>query len=79
LKGNHRRILSKLVNLSGESGLKAYPFDAVAKKFLFASWFATSPWAASHPDLVKRFDEVMRETAVWANKNQAQSAAILAK
>jgi len=59
--------------------LLAYPFDAVAKEFLFGTWFTTAQWAQSHPDLVESFSDVMRETATWANNNQAQSAAILAK
>lgn len=59
--------------------LLAYPFDAVGKEFLFGTWFTTAQWAANHPDLVKRFAEVMRETAAWANQNPAQSGALLAK
>jgi len=57
----------------------AYPFGAVAKDFLFGSWFTMSQWAGDHPDLVRKFAAAMRETAVWANANEAKSAEILAK
>lgn len=57
----------------------ATAFDAISKEFLVGIWFASAPWAKDHPDLVKRFAAVMLETARWANKNQAQSAAILVK
>jgi len=33
----------------------------------------------AHPDVARRFADVMRETAIWANKNPAKSAAILSK
>jgi ABC-type nitrate/sulfonate/bicarbonate transport system substrate-binding protein len=56
-----------------------YGFDAIAKRFLIGAWFTTAPWAADHRDVVARFAAVIHETAVWANKNQAQSAAVVAK
>lgn len=56
-----------------------YGFDAIAKRFLIGAWFTTMQWAGDHPDLVARFAAVMHETAVWANKNQAQSGAIVAR
>jgi NitT/TauT family transport system substrate-binding protein len=54
-------------------------FDAIAKHFLIGVWTSTMQWASAHPDLVSRFAAVMRETAVWANKNQQKSGEILAK
>jgi NitT/TauT family transport system substrate-binding protein len=59
--------------------LLAYPYDAIGKEFLTGVWFTTAPWAKDHPALVARFAGVIRETAVWANKNQAQTTGILAK
>lgn len=55
------------------------PYTAIAPNFLIGGWFTTSAWAKAHPDLAKRFADVMRETADWANKNPEKSAAILAK
>jgi NitT/TauT family transport system substrate-binding protein len=55
----------------------AYP--AVAKQFLIGAFFTTTTWAKAHPDLLKRFVAAIHETAPWANRNRAQTAAILAK
>lgn len=57
----------------------ADPFTAISPKFLIGAWFTSSGWAKDHPDLVKRFQAAMRETAAWANAHPAQSAKILAK
>lgn len=54
-------------------------YATIAKQFLIGAWFTSTAWAQAHPDLVRRFAEVMRESAVWANANHADSATILAK
>jgi ABC-type nitrate/sulfonate/bicarbonate transport system substrate-binding protein len=56
-----------------------YGFDAIAKRFLIGAWFTTVQWAGDHRDVVMRFASAMHETAIWANKNQTQSAQIVAK
>jgi NitT/TauT family transport system substrate-binding protein len=56
-----------------------YCYDAIAPRFLIGAWFTTGAWAKAHPDLVKRFQRAMAESAAWANKNQAASAALLTK
>lgn len=58
-----------------------YSHNAVAKQFLQSAWFTMPQWAKEHPDVVKKFDAALRETALWANQkaNQARSAEILAK
>jgi NitT/TauT family transport system substrate-binding protein len=61
------------------SRVLAYGYDAIAKHFIIGAWFTTPQWAKDHPDLVKRFAEVMRETAIWANANPDKSAGILSK
>ena len=55
------------------------PFAAVAPVWLGGAFVTTKAWAAAHPDQIKRFVAAIRETADWANKNQAKSAAILSK
>jgi NitT/TauT family transport system substrate-binding protein len=57
----------------------ANPYDAIGDGFMIAGWFASTVWADEHPDLVRRFVTAMREAAVWANKNPAQSLPILVK
>lgn len=56
-----------------------YGFDVISKQFLLNVWFTTIAWAHEHPDVVRRFASAMRETALWANANHAQSGAIVAK
>lgn len=53
--------------------------DYVAKRFLATGWFANETWLAAHPDLALKFAAVMKQTADWANKHHAESAAILLK
>jgi NitT/TauT family transport system substrate-binding protein len=61
------------------SRLLAPAYDAIAKRFLLAGWFSTTAWADAHPDLARKFNAVMIETARWANANPAASAKILEK
>jgi ABC-type nitrate/sulfonate/bicarbonate transport system substrate-binding protein len=44
---------------------------------LITCWFANTGWVKAHPDLARTFASVMKQTAVWANKNQAQTGKIL--
>jgi NitT/TauT family transport system substrate-binding protein len=55
------------------------PYGAVAKQFLIAGWFAKADWVAQNPDVVKRFNEAIAQTAQWANANPAKASAILEK
>lgn len=51
--------------------------DAIAKQFLVGAWFSTASWAQSHPDAIRRFRQVMVETARWAATHHAESKRIL--
>jgi NitT/TauT family transport system substrate-binding protein len=53
------------------------PYDAISKQFMIGAWFTTRQFAQAHPDLVRRFMNVMLTTARWANKNHAASGQIL--
>jgi NitT/TauT family transport system substrate-binding protein len=66
---------------TAKQGCKAFApvYDAIGKQFLIGAWFTTSSWAKAHPDLVKRFADVIEETAKWANTHHAESAQILSK
>lgn len=57
----------------------AKPYDALGEGWMIAGYFASRPWVDEHPELYRRFVAVLRETALWANKNQDKSADILAK
>jgi NitT/TauT family transport system substrate-binding protein len=55
------------------------PYDAIAKQFLISAWFTTNAYAQAHPDVVKKFQDAMAESARWANTHPAESAQILKK
>ncbi len=63
----------------GSARIIGKAYDAIAPNFLIGAWFASKAWAEAHPDLVRAIAKVMRETALWANRNGEASAAILAK
>lgn len=63
----------------GEIRELANPYRYIAPQFLVGAWFTSRRFASQHPDLVQRFVQVIYRTARWANANNAQSAAILAK
>ncbi len=63
----------------GEVRSLAPIFDAISKRFLISGYFTSEDYAKAHPDIVRKFAEVIVATARWANHNRAQSAAILEK
>jgi NitT/TauT family transport system substrate-binding protein len=52
-------------------------FDAIAPTFIISAHFCNLGWARAHADVVKRYAEAMRMTAVWANAHHDQSAEVL--
>ena len=54
-------------------------YSAVSHHWLINVWIAQTDWAKAHPSLVRTFASVIHQTAVWANKNQAQSGSFLSK
>jgi len=54
-------------------------FDGIAPNFMISAYIATTKWANAHPDLVQKFQQAIRETAAWANKNHDKTADMLAK
>jgi NitT/TauT family transport system substrate-binding protein len=54
-------------------------YNGIANTFLVSAWMGSSQYVKDHPDIVKRFADVILETARWANTHQAQSAKILEK
>jgi NitT/TauT family transport system substrate-binding protein len=54
-------------------------YSSMGKTLYVSVWFTTTTWANAHPDLVAKFSDALHEASVWANRNQAKSAEILAK
>lgn len=63
---------------SGRVRILAQPFDAIAKRFTVAGWFATGEYVAANQDAVQRFARVMREAAIYANTHRAETAPVAA-
>ena len=55
------------------------PMTAIAPRVLTAFWFCTTPFAKQNPEAIKRFADVIYETARWANSHHGESAPIVAK
>jgi NitT/TauT family transport system substrate-binding protein len=54
-------------------------YNAIGNDVLLGGYFTTTAYMQAHPDIVRTFAAVLAQTARWANKNQRESAAILAK
>jgi NitT/TauT family transport system substrate-binding protein len=65
--------------LATNARLLAHCYDAIAKDFSEGGYFATPEFVKTHLDLVRRFAAVIKQTAIWANANQATTAKILEK
>ncbi len=70
-------FLSAVVADNGR--LLANHFDAVSKDCLLGEWFTTADYARAQSDVIRRFNAVMRDAAVWANANHDASAKMLEK
>lgn len=57
----------------------ASAYDACAKNFYINSWFANRDWLAKNPELARKIQAVVYESARWANTHHAETAPILAK
>jgi ABC-type nitrate/sulfonate/bicarbonate transport system substrate-binding protein len=68
-----------LSSARGSTRVLSYAFDSVSKHFLLSAFCTSTEWAKNHPALVDRFASVIRETAVWANKNPDLTAPIVAR
>jgi ABC-type nitrate/sulfonate/bicarbonate transport system substrate-binding protein len=64
---------------SGDVRVLAPVFDAIAPRFLVAAAVTTDSFAKAHPDIVRKFADVIAKTSKWANANQSQSGVILEK
>jgi NitT/TauT family transport system substrate-binding protein len=63
----------------GQTRFLSNCYDGIGSNYMIGAYFATTAWAGAHPDLVRKFQNAIRDTAQWANKNPAASAVILAR
>ena len=64
---------------NGVGRIFCYAYDAIAPTFMISGYFTTREWAQANPDIVRKFQEAMRESALWANAHQERSLEILSK
>jgi NitT/TauT family transport system substrate-binding protein len=64
---------------NGVGRVFCHAYDAIAPTFMISGYFTTREWARSNLDTVRKFQEAMRESALWANAHQKSSLEILAK
>jgi NitT/TauT family transport system substrate-binding protein len=69
----------QITQAKATSRVFAKPYDVLGEGWMIAGYFTTRQWAEAHPDLLRKFQAAMHETAVWANANPDKSADILAK
>jgi NitT/TauT family transport system substrate-binding protein len=55
------------------------PQDAIARRYLAGAFVAATPWAAAHPDVVRRFTDAIINAGKWGNAWPNQSVRILGK
>lgn len=68
--------------LSGAAGsvrILAKAYDAIAKSFAIATFFATRDWILKNRATARKLTGALYDTARWANGHQSDSAAILSK
>jgi NitT/TauT family transport system substrate-binding protein len=57
--------------------LLAHPLAAVAPRFLYTAWFASTPWATTHRPAVDAFARALREAAIYVNAHHAETAPLI--
>jgi ABC-type nitrate/sulfonate/bicarbonate transport system substrate-binding protein len=65
--------------LAAHSRAIASVFSAIAPEWMEGSFFCTADYAKAHPDIVRKFNQVIAQTALWANTHRDETAQILAK
>jgi NitT/TauT family transport system substrate-binding protein len=65
--------------LAAHSRAFASVFAAIAPEWMEGAFFCTADYAKAHPDIVRKFSEVIAQTAVWANTHHDETAKILEK
>jgi NitT/TauT family transport system substrate-binding protein len=68
-----------LSEAKGAIRILGYPYGAIANQFYTGIWVARSSWADQNPALVRKFNDVIYQSARWANTHQTDSAQIEAR
>lgn len=63
----------------GDARMLGRVFDAIADRFLIGGCVASEEFAKAHPDIVRKFADVIAATSKWANADPIKSGQILEK
>lgn len=64
---------------TGRYRVIANPATSIAPRFLAAVWFASTDYVGKHPDVIKRFDAVLKRASQYCNTHPQQTIDLLAK
>jgi ABC-type nitrate/sulfonate/bicarbonate transport system substrate-binding protein len=59
--------------------LIAHPFTAVAPRFLYTAWFASTPYATAHKKEFDAFARSMRDAAAYVNAHHEQTVELISQ
>jgi NitT/TauT family transport system substrate-binding protein len=68
-----------LSEAKGAIRILGYPYGAIADQFYTGIWVARSSWADQNPAVVRKFNDVIYQSARWANAHQSESGQIEAR
>jgi NitT/TauT family transport system substrate-binding protein len=64
---------------SGKYRVIGKPYDAIAKRFVIASWVANAPVVAKDPQTYARFGQAFRESSVYTNSHLADTVDLVSQ
>jgi NitT/TauT family transport system substrate-binding protein len=64
---------------SGKVRVLATALDSIAPRFTQSAWFATNQWVLAHPDVVRKFQQVVERADAYVNNHHAEVAPYLAE
>ena len=65
-----------LSEAKGAIRILGYPYGSIANQFYTGIWVARGDWADRNPAIVRKFIDVIYQSARWANTHQPQSGQI---
>ncbi len=63
---------------TGRFRILAYPYNAIARHYELADWFANPAWIADHRDIAERFAQVMAKANAYAASHEVEMRPLIA-
>jgi NitT/TauT family transport system substrate-binding protein len=64
---------------SGKVRTVSVPYDAIAPFFVLSGWFTTTDYATKHPDVIRKFVDVMYRAAAFTNTHNGDTAQMMSE